>query len=385
MRSTLLRRILLAAVVLAALLAFVWNLWFRPVAVESFTLTRGEFTVEVMGTGTLQARIASIVSPRIQGRIAELPVDQGDHVKQGDLLVALDDADLRRQFEVAEATVAVNQAALVRLHTDQQRASAVLRQARLEHDRILDAYATGAASTTERDRAIERLEIAEAEVARAQAAQVEAQNALVATQRSLDLARAQLEHAEIRSPFDAMIVRRDRDRGDVVVPGSSILRIVAIDTLWISAWIDETAIARLEPAQPARVIFRAEPERNFQGHIARLGREVDPELREFIVDVAVDELPQTWAVGQRAEVYITTDRADDALAIPAEFLVVRSGITGVWLHQRGRAYWQPVEIGLRGRNMIEITAGLDAGDSVLRPGNAAGQRQLWPGRRVALP
>lgn len=384
MIRTIIRRAVFIIVIAALLLAGVWQVWWRAVPVAAFEVNYTDLTVETMGTGTLEARVSSIISAKIQGRIVELAADQGDIVEHGQILVRLDDSDLQRQVDVAEATVEMNRAALDRLRTEQRRSEIVLRQARLEHDRTLDAYAKGAATTTERDRAIERLEIAEAELARAEAAIVEAQKAMVAAERSLDHRRSQLDDTIIRSPIRGMIVRRDRDRGDVVVPGSSIYRLVETGTLWVSAWVDETAMAGLEVNQPARVVFRAQPHHSNRGHVARLGREVDPELREFIVDVVVDELPATWAVGQRAEVYITTERVERALTIPAEFLMVRDGITGVWVSKNDRAAWQPCEVGLRGRTMIEITDGLDAGDLVLRPIDARAERMLRTGRKVVV-
>jgi hypothetical protein len=63
-------------------------------------------------------------------------------------------------------------------------------------------------------------------------------------------------------------------------------------------------MARLEPGQPARVIFRSEPDRSYPGRVVRLGRETDRETREFVVDVQPEVLPKNWAIGQRAEVYI---------------------------------------------------------------------------------
>lgn len=384
MIRTLARRTIFAALTAAVVLALLWQVRWRAVSVEGFEVQPRELTVETMGTGTLEPRVSSTVSAKIQGRIVELTVDQGDAVEEGQVLVRLDDLDLTRQIDVAAAVVEVNRAALNRIESDRQRAEAVLAQARLEHQQVIDTFARGASSPSERDRVIERLAIAQAELARAQAAIVEARAALAASERSLDLQRAQLDDTVIRSPLSGLVVRRDREVGDIVVPGSSIFRLIETGTLWVSAWVDETAMAALHVDQPARIVFRSEPDREYRGHVARLGREVDPELREFIVEVVVDELPAAWAVGQRAEVYVTTDRAAQALAIPAEYLFAREGADGVWVNESGRAQWRPCEVGLRGRAFIELTRGLEAGDVVLRPADDAAERMLRAGRKVAL-
>ena len=83
----------------------------------------------------------------------------------------------------------------------------------------------------------------------------------------------------MRSPYDGLVTRRDRDPGGIVVPGASILQLVATNEIWVSAWVDETAMTGLKVDQPARVVFRSEPAKNYAGEVARLGRETDRETR----------------------------------------------------------------------------------------------------------
>ena len=168
-----------------------------------------------------------------------------------------------------------------------------------------------------------------------------------------------------------------------MVPGSQILSLIATEELWISAWVDETAIPRLQVDQPARIVFRSEPDKDYSGVVARLGRETDRETREFIVDVRILELPENWAVGQRAEVYIEVARNDDCLTLPPEFLSRRDGVWGVQQLVAGKARWQPVQIGLQGMERYEILDGLKADDIVLR--SIAADKKIPDGRAVRLP
>jgi HlyD family secretion protein len=112
--------------------------WFRfsPTVVQKQTIGRGEIVAEALGTGTLEARVKVTVSPKISGRLQEIRVDQGDQVAQGDLLVRLDDAELRQQVEIAQASLAASKAAVQRLKTDRRRSEAVLAQARRQHQRV---------------------------------------------------------------------------------------------------------------------------------------------------------------------------------------------------------------------------------------------------------
>jgi HlyD family secretion protein len=185
---------------------------------------------------------------------------------------------------------------------------------------------------------------------------------LVVAERSLEYQRARLHDSSVEAPFDGLVVRRDREPGDVVAPGASVLQVVSTDEMWITAWVDETELARLESNQSARVVFRSDPSVEYVGTVARVGREADRETREIVVDVSVQKLPRNWAVGQRAEVYVRTDRKENVIVLPSGLLVVRDGETGVMVEERGKVYWRPVGVGLRGRNVVEVMTGLSPGD-----------------------
>ena len=260
-------------------------------------------------------------------------VDQGSRVSAGDLLVRLDDEELTQQVAIAQANVDAASAAIVRLTTDKNRAAAVYDQAKKSYDRVESLMKQKAVSRDEADKAVEALAVAESGVSRAEAAIAEGQKELVAAEKTLEYHRARLLDTKINAPFDGLIVKRSREPGDVVVPGSSILTLISTDELWISAWIDETEMARLKTDQSARVVFRSEPDKTYPGTVVRLGREADRETREFIVDVRVLELPTNWAVGQRAEAYIQTAKKDDVLLLPASLIVKQRSHRGR-LHQR---------------------------------------------------
>jgi HlyD family secretion protein len=336
-----------------------------------------------MGTGTLEARVRVTISPKIAGRIEQLLADQGDRVRKGDTLVKLDNEELVQQVEVAQATLAASQAAVERLKTDRDRAVAVSEQATREHRRQEQLVSQSASSQADFDKAVEAMAIAQAGVARAEAAIIEGEQQVLATERTLAYERARLADTEIIAPFDGLIVRRQRDPGDVVVPGSPILQLVSLEQLWISAWVDDTEMARLEVGQPARVVFRSEPDHPYPGKVARLGKEADRETREFVVDVEVLDLPGNWAVGQRAEVYIETDRKDNVTLIPTSHVQWRGDTPGVFALSQQRAIWKPLEFGLRSFNQLEVVKGLSPGDTVITAKDP--KAKLADGKRVVQP
>lgn len=377
------RSIVWLIVSIIALFVAVYWLKFKPVPVMAHTVANGDLRGEVMGTGTLEARVKTTISPRIQERLAEVYVDQGDTVKAGQLLARLDNAELQQQVAVARASHETSRASIERISSDEERAQAVLQQARLQQKRVEELVSSKSASQEELDKARESLSIAEADLKRSRSSITEARKQMLSAEKNLRLREEQLAFTELRSPYDGLVVRRDRDPGAIVVPGSSIFEMISTNEIWISAWVDETAMAPLAVGQPARVVFRAEPEHNYPGEVARLGNEADRETREVIVDVRVRQLPRNWAVGQRAEVFIETDRKANVVTIPQGFLLWSEGKSGVFVNENDRAHWRGITLGLYGQKNVEVTTGLSAGDQLVKP--SAGLKQpLEDGQAVAV-
>jgi HlyD family secretion protein len=297
------------------------------------------------------------------------------------LLARLDDAETKQQVAIAEATLVAARATVERVRSDEARAQAVLKQAQQDHQRSIDLLAGKITSQADFDKTAETLHVAEADLKRAQSAIVEAESQVFTAEKTLLYQKEHLAFTEMRSPYDGLITRRDRDPGGIVVPGASILQLVATNEIWVSAWVDETAMTGLKAGQPARVVFRSEPAKNYAGEVARLGREADRETREFVVDVRVKELPENWTIGQRAEVFIETGHKSNVVLMPSQFVRWRENNPGVFVNDRGQARWRGVTLGLRGLQNVEVTQGLSAGDQIVRP--VEGQKQpLTDGQRI---
>jgi HlyD family secretion protein len=309
MKLTSLLRRLLPWLILAGIAGFaVYKLKVKPGAVIMPKVTQSTNADEVMGTGTLEARVKTTVSARIQERLAEVLVDQGDKVKAGQLLARLDDAEIKQQVAIAEATLAAARQTAERVSADLARSEAVLANARLDHKRLMGLLASNAVSQTDTDKAVEALHVAEADLKRSHAAIAEAQGQVLVVEKTLLYRKEQMAFTQIHAPYDGLIIRRDRDPGDMLVPGGALMEIISLDEIWVSAWVDETAISKVAAGQMARIVFRSESDKNYPGVVSRIGRETDRETREFLVDVRVNELPKNWTIGQRAEVYIQTEQ-----------------------------------------------------------------------------
>jgi len=367
------------ALVVLAIALVGYKVKFSPVPVSAQPVASDEIVAEVMGTGTLEAHYQATVSAKIQGLIVELLADQNDWVKSGQPLARLDDSDLKREVTGQEAVHNAAEATVERAKADEARSKAIFEQARRDYDRYAGLLASKSISQELMDKTTQNLAVGEAEAARASAAVTEAERQLVATSERLRFQQARLGDTRIVSPFDGWIVRRDREVGDIVVPGAAIFLLVSPKEMWISAWVDESSMAGLAPGQAARVVFRSEPEHPYSGKVVRVGREVDRETREFRVDVGVESLPTNWAVGQRAEVYIEKARKSEATNVPLKAIVWRKGKPGIYVVRGGRAEWKEVGLGLRGIDKVEVTQGLSKNEVVITEPQSS---RLADGQRV---
>ena len=386
--SRLARRALRIGWKLAAVAAVggfvVYRLRFAPLPVDSCRVAMGPIVSEVMGTGALEARTQATISAKISSRLAQVLADQGDRITKDQVLATLDDGDLRQQVEVAKADVAASEAGVEHATAGIVSAEATAVEARASYVRSAELRKGGFISDEDLDQATRQRDVAGAELRRAQLAKVEIERQVQKAQESLRYYQERLADTIIRGPFDGLVIQRSREPGDIVVPGSAILQIISTDQMWVSAWVDESAMSSVKTGKPARVVFRSEPNKSYAGTVSRMAPLVDRETREFVVDVTVKELPKTWAVGQRAEVYIQTARKDQALLVPPAAIIWQGKKPGVFISNAGHAAWRSVELGLRSDDAVEVLKGLAPGEVVIWRPDPKGA-VLTEGRAVRLP
>lgn len=325
-----------------------------------------DLTVDIRGPGTISALRESRIGSRLQARLVEINVDRNDSVADGQLLARLASDDLAAEFTAARASAEAAERAILSAQADRQRAQAALAQATATHRRQDELHDKGYASEAALDDAVTALHQAEADVARADRTIEQAEAERDAARARIAQARAGLDDTTIRAPIAGVVVSRAHQAGDMLTPGAELLHIVDPSSLVLTTRLDESIIARLAPGQPATINF-ADTTTPIRGHVARIGREVDQETREFEVDVALDTLPVNWALGQRGTARIEVARRTDVLSVPKAALLHRDGKAGVWIVDDGRARWREVQIGETGAQAVEIRAGVVSGETVLDP------------------
>ena len=327
----------------------------RPAPVQCVQPWRGELRQEVFGTGTLEAKVVIGFSAKMIGKVTEVLVDQGDTVTNGQVLAQLEATDYENSVRVAEAGLKQAQAELSLATLNLDRSRSLLKSKSISQAQ----FDTDAASKL----------VAEAKLKSAEA--------------ELGFASARRADTQIVSPVSGLVITRDLEVGATVVPGAAIFRVADTSVLWVVAKVDEREVGRLRVGQPGRVVFESNPNAPQPGHVTRLSMETDRVTEEREVDVTLDRLPPNFFLGQKADVYIETERKENVLQIPVGALTTRDGKAGVFIVANGRTRWRPVQVGLKGRNSVEVTSGVDEHELViLNP--YASKQPLADGARVVV-
>ena len=354
---------LFAVIVIAAIAFYFWKL--APVKVQTFEVKSSPVQQTVFGTGTLEGKTRLAISPRATGAICKLYADQGDMVKAGTLLVEMDSEDIAQQLKVAEAELTVAQAALQRIDAEIRSAKANLEYANTMFQRSEKLLSSNAESRSTYDKNRQNMLVAQAEFEQAEKRRIEAESTLAKHQAQIAYYKTKLSETRLTAPFDALIVRRNREQGAIVNPGVSIMDIVDTSTIWASVWVDETQIAHLKNGLAVDVVFRTLPQQRFAGKICRLWRETDRETREYKVDIALDKLPPNWTLGQRLEGFIKVSDPKNCVNIPSNLVSWKNNQPFVLAVIDGKITERPVKLGVRSQNKVEIVSGLQAGDKIV--------------------
>jgi len=309
-------------------------------------------------SGTTIARRRAALSPKLDGLVTELFVDEGSQVEAGDPILTLDDRLESLAVDAAAARV--------------QEAEASYKDAVRIRDELLRLKEGRHASETDIRSSIARVDMTAAALA--------AERAALARVEEL-----QRRH-RLAAPFAGMIVARNTEVGEWVKRDEAAVELVALDVLRIRATLPQADYAGVSRGAQASVDFDALPERSFQGKVFARVASGDERSRTFPVLIDIPNPDRLLAPGMSARVRVDLAGSEAAvLTVPRDAVVAKAdGSREVWRVQTEdgilRAYPVPVEIGRAGGDRLEIVAGdLGVGDRVVLLGN----EQLEAGQSVA--
>ncbi|HHH39720.1 MAG TPA: efflux RND transporter periplasmic adaptor subunit [Sedimenticola sp.] len=363
--------LLVIAVVVVAL--SLWLASSEPVKVAVATVSRGTVQRSVANTraGTVKACRRAGISPLVGGQIVRLGAQEGDRVKQGQLLMALWDHDQRAQLELATSQVKTAQAkasqACIKSEIAQREAG---RLRRLREERLASEEA---ADNADGD-------------ARAQSAACRAARAGVAVARArVDVAKSKLDQTRLTAPFDGIVAEVNGEVGEFVtpsplgIPTPPAVDLIATGCLYVSAPIDEVDAPQIRVGMRARIALDAMPDRVFEGRVRRIAPyilEVRKQARtlDVEVDFVCPEECGELLPGYSADIEVILQEESDRLRVPTE--AIMEGKRVLVLGRNGRLEARSIETGLANWAWSEVTRGLQEGEKVVvsleREGVAAG-------------
>lgn len=391
------RTILATAVLAAALLAVLGTWWTTRAPLASAVSAR---MAPLVRTLQFSARVATAsrveLGSTLTGRVLTVAVSEGALVKAGDVLVRLENDELRASLAQSQASERQAAARLAGLRSTGRRtaqaavaqAESVLVAAQAELQRTQDLVVKGFVSAARLDEVRRAAAVAQAQLdaARAQSAanaepgtdvaQAQAQLALASAARAA--AQARLGEAVLTAPADARVLSRLVEPGQIVQPGRALLRLALAGPLQVVAQVDERYLGQLQPGQMADALADAYPTQRFTARVLSIAPLVDAQRGAVEVKFSLPQpTPAFLREDMTLSVEVETARRDRALVVPSDALR-GDGSTGtsVWLVRDGRVEARKVRVGLRTLDAAEILEGLGEGEQVL-----TGAAPL-PGQRV---
>lgn len=361
-------------VVAAAIFFFTF---IRPLSVKVVNSAEN-VPVKVFGLGTVEARILSKVGFEVGAALVELNVDQGDRVMLGDVLARIHSAEQEARTAKARAGVINAEAAVRMVEATVGKARAVLTQKQQINKRKQALLKKETVSVEIAEEAQMEADVAAAELAVAVSDVEVAKAALEYAGAQHEYEKVLLDHHILRAPYNALVVERHKELGSVLTAGEPLFTLVAPETVWALAYVDEARSGGVRLNQPAEVLLRSLPRQIFKGHVSRIDIESDRVSEERRVYVACDLCPENFHLGEQAEVFITTAVLDKALLVPETAVEGFDESLGtIWTIEDGTLQRRQVTFGHRTLDSrLELVDGLPDGAhvvSALRPGLREGR------------
>ncbi len=297
----------------------------NPLQVDVFIVKPDTIEDKIFTTGTLRANEEVQLSSESSGLIEEIYLREGREVNRGDLLVKINDSELKAQLRRAE----------FRLNLAEDR--------EVRQKQLLDK---GGISQEEYDATLNEVNVLRAEVA---------------------LINAQIEKTEVRAPFSGKLGLKYVSEGSYITPATRIAALHDIDPIKIDFSVPERYASQIEVGNRVMFSVQGVEDRKVATVYAKEPR-IDSETRTLQVRAESANPDGELLPGAFADLELTLDTIEDALMVPTIALVPELQGQKVYLLKNGVVVPQSVQTGIRNEARIQITEGVSAGDTVLTTG-----------------
>jgi RND family efflux transporter MFP subunit len=334
------------------------------VDVASVTQTYPSQTFTLLNaSGYVVPQRKSSVAAKATGRLVALYVEEGNKIKKDQVIAQLEDDDLVASRKQAQANLDVSLAGY-------DQAKAELNDARISFERQKQLLARELIAKSDYDTAEARYKKAIALLASAEAS-------TKASQAALQGAEVSLEYTRIRAPFDAVVLTKNADIGDIVTPlgaaanaKSAVVTIADMTSLQVETDVSESNIEKLKPGQPCEIQLDAIPEERFPGIIHMIVPTADRSKATVMVKVRFNSMDSRILPEMSAKVAflsreVKKDEEKSKTAISPKAIVEKEGKKYLFVVKQNRVRLTPVTTGAPLGDMIEILGGVVSGDKVV--------------------
>ena len=296
------------------------------IPVKGEKVTRGDMSAYIETYSRLEAERQVSVLARTTGLLEELAAEEGDHVRQGQVMIRLNKDELSLNLRQAEQAFA---------------------DASTNYDRIKTLYERSMVSQSEYDTAHLRLD-----------------NAKI----SLEEAQLNLAYADVTAPIAGVVTQRLVEVGDLVRGNQEVFVVADLHPLLVKIFAPEQRMYQLHPGQEATIAVEALPDTSFRGRIRMISPEVDPASGTVKVTLEVASAG-VLKPGMFATVRIITERRPQTLIVPKKALILETDEDDVFLIEDSKVRRVSVELGFVEGDQVEIVSGLKEGDQVVTIGH----------------
>ena len=335
------------------------------------------FTI-LNASGYVVAQRKAAVATKITGRLVYLAVEEGSRVKKGDIIARLENED-----SLAARDQAASNLQTARFQLEQSRAE--LTEATLSYQRSKELISAGYIAKSEFD-------TADARFKRAKAAVQANQAAVSNREAALKGADVTLGYANLRAPFDAVVLTKNADVGDIVTPlgaaanaKAAVVDVADTDSLKVEVDVSESNIEKVFKNQPCEIHLDALPSERFPGKVHMIVPTADRTKASVMVKVAFNTLSPKVLPEMSAKVAflrreILETETQPVMAVPASAIAYRNDRSLVFGISNGRAIGIPVTEGRQMNGMVEILSALNIGDKII----ASPSQTILDGTKVKL-
>ena len=351
-----------------------------PVKVSKAIIGDLVMTLKSPGEAYTEKRVA--LKAEVGGVVKNLYASEGRHVREGDLLVELEDREYRLALERVEAQRLrfLSELFLERQFsvTDEPPAQTVvdkLNKAQADYDRISQGFKSGVASQADLEKAQAALELALIEAGNKKDEVQAATKGLTQAEVDVKVARLNLEKTRIRAPFAGIVTDIKLSPKERLDAGRELFTLVDISRIKVKAKVLESEVGKVIAGREVDLRFSAFPDRTFRGRIEAVSPVINAEDKTCAVHVAMDNPSEEIKPGMHAEVEFPTEIFTGRLLVPQQAILVRGGRKLVFAIEGDTAKWRYIEVGLENERFAEVLPGkepgwgVSAGDTVIIEGH----------------